>query len=68
MQVLYCIVLWSSHLRLLVVQVQVQLQVQVQVQVQVQGGGLPFALQFRVYFLFGSFFEYVQLRVFFWCM
>ena len=72
--VLYCIVLWSSHLRLLVVQVQVhsqvqvQLQAHVQVQVQVQGGGVPFALQFRVYFLFGSFFVYVQLRVFFWCM
>ena len=74
MQVLYCIVLWSSHLRLLVVQVQVhsqvqvQLQAHVQVQVQVQGGGVPFALQFRVYFLFGSFIVYVQLRVFFWCM
>ena len=43
MQVLYCIVLRFSHLRLLVVQVQVQLQVQVQVQVQVQGDALPFA-------------------------
>ena len=64
----------SVHLRLLVVQVQVhsqvqvQLQAHVQVQVQVQGGGVPFALQFRVYFPFGSFFVYVQLRVFFWCM
>ena len=62
MQVLYCIVLWFSHLRLLVVQVQVQfhvhvhvhvyvqLHVQLQVLVQVQGDVLPFALQLRVYF------------------
>ena len=43
MQVLYCIVLRFSHLRLLVVQVQLQLHVQVQVQVQVQGDVLSFA-------------------------
>ena len=35
MQVLYCIVLWFSHLGLLVVQVQVQLHVHVHVRVHV---------------------------------
>ena len=68
MQVLYCIVLWFSHLRLLVVQVHVQLQVQVQVQVQVQGDALPFAFQLQAYILFGLFIVHVQVKVYFWCM
>ena len=39
MQVLYCIVLWFSHLGLLVVQVQVQLHVHVHVHCACAGAG-----------------------------